>query len=60
MKVFNLVEELEKERKKNKELEEIISKTNWWLKEMLKTATNDETKAIISGALELLLKGDNK
>lgn len=41
-------------------LNNIIDKTNWWLNEMLKTATNDETKAIINGALELSLKGDNK
>ena len=41
-------------------LNNIIDKTNWWLNEMLKTATNDETKAIINGTLELLLKGDNK
>ena len=35
MKVFNLVEELEKERKKNKELENIIDELEKWLKEQV-------------------------
>ena len=34
-------------------------KANWWLKEMLKQAKSEETKAIINGTLELLLNGDN-
>lgn len=38
------------------ELKDRIDKTNWWLEEMLKQAKNDETKAIICGTLELLLK----
>lgn len=32
-------------------------KANWWLKEMLKQARSDETKAVINGTLELLLNG---
>lgn len=52
-----LTEEKDKEIER---LNNIIDKTNWWLNEMLRLATNDETKAIINGALELLLKGDNK
>jgi len=32
-------------------------KANWWLKEMLKQAKSEETKAIINGTLELLLNG---
>lgn len=39
MKVFNLAEELEKERKKNKELEEVLDK----IKEYLWDNTNFET-----------------
>ena len=35
-------------------------KANWWLKEMLKQAKSDETKAIINGTLELLLQGEDK
>ena len=34
-----------------------IEKADWWLKEMLKQAKSNETKAIISGTLELLLNG---
>lgn len=43
-------------KKENKELKDRIDKANWWLEEMLKQAKNDETKAIIYGTLELLLK----
>ena len=32
-------------------------KANWWLKEMLKQAKSEETKAIINGTLDLLLNG---
>ena len=32
-------------------------KVDWWLREMLKQAKSDETKAIINGTLELLLGG---
>ena len=46
--------------KENKELQQRIDKTNWWLKEMLKQANYDETKAIINGALELLLEGKDE
>lgn len=35
-------------------------KANWWLKEMLKQAKSDETKAIINGTLELLNGGDEE
>ena len=35
-------------------------KANWWLKEMLKQAKSDETKAIINGTLELLLNGGDE
>lgn len=42
--------------RENKRLNNIIDKTNWWLEEMLKQAKNEETKAIINGTLELLLK----
>ena len=34
-----------------------IEKADWWLKEMLKQAKSDETKAIINGTLDLLLNG---
>lgn len=59
----NIIKELDKQ---NGELgaelsiiKDTIDKTNWWLEQMLKQATNNETKAIISGALELLLdKGE--
>lgn len=37
-----------------------IEKANWWLKEMLKQAKSEETKAIINGTLELLLNGGDK
>lgn len=47
-------------KEENERLNNILDKTNWWLNEMLRQATNDETKAIINGTLELLLKGDNK
>ena len=43
-------------RVENKELKDRIDKANWWLEEMLKQAKNDETKAIIYGTLDLLLK----
>lgn len=36
----------------------IVDKTNWWLEEMLKQAKSEETKAIINGTLDLLLKGE--
>ena len=42
------------------ELEKRNEKANWWLKEMLKQAKSDETKAIINGTLELLLNGDDE
>lgn len=59
----NIIKELDKQ---NGELgaelsiiKDTIDKTNWWLEQMLKQATNNETKAIINGALELLLdKGE--
>lgn len=35
-------------------------KANWWLKEMLKQARSDETKAVINGTLELLLNGGDE
>ena len=42
--------------KEIKKLNDIIEKTNQWLEEMLKQEKTEETKAIINGALELLLK----
>ena len=51
-----VIKALEKAEDEIKKLNNIIDKTNWWLEEMLKQAKNEETKAIISGALELLLK----
>ena len=48
-------------QKKQQELERyknIVDKTNWWLEEMLKQAKSEETKAIINGTLDLLLKGE--
>ena len=48
-------EELQQELDKYKN---IVDKTNWWLEEMLKQAKSEETKAIINGTLELLLKGE--
>ena len=60
----NIIKELDKQ---NGELgaelsitKDRIDKTNWWLEQMLKQATNNETKAIISGALELLLGSDKE
>lgn len=35
MQIFDIVEELEKERKKNKELENIIDELEKWLKEQV-------------------------
>ncbi len=59
----NIIKELDKQ---NGELgaelsitKDTIDKTNWWLERMLKQATNNETKAIINGALELLLDKGN-
>jgi len=59
----NIIKELDKQ---NGELgadlsiiKDTIDKTNWWLEQMLKQATNNETKAIINGALELLLDKEN-
>ena len=37
-----------------------IDKANWWLEQMLKQAKSEETKAIINGALELLLTGGDE
>ena len=51
-----VIEALEKAEDEIKKLNDIIDKTNWWLEEMLKQAKNEETKAIINGTLELLLK----
>lgn len=60
----NIIKELDKQ---NGELgaelsiiKDTIGKINWWLEQMLKQATNNETKAIISGALELLLGVDKE
>lgn len=43
-------------QQENQELKDRIDKANWWLEEMLKQTKNDETKAIIYGTLDLLLK----
>lgn len=51
-----VIEALEKAEDEIKKLNDIIDKTNWWLEEMFKQAKNEETKAIINGTLELLLK----
>ncbi len=48
------------QEKQIEQLQSRIDKANWWLKEMLKQARNDETKAIINGAMELLLGEDTK
>jgi hypothetical protein len=59
MKVFNIVEELEKERKKNKELQEIIDKAT---KELINIDGNLEygkTSDRICYVIDIL-KGDNK
>lgn len=60
----NIIKELDKQ---NGELgaelsitKDRIDKTNWWLEQMLKQATNNETRAIISGTLELLLGSDKE
>jgi len=44
----------------NIKLKSRIDKANWWLKEMLKQAKSEETKAIINGTLELLLNGGDE
>ena len=61
------MKQLEQENKFAKEYEKQyrieksrIDKANWWLKEMLKQAKSDETKAIINGTLELLTGGDEE
>ena len=60
----NIINELDKQ---NGELgadlsiiKDRVIKTNWWLENMLKQATNRETKAIINGALDLLLGSDKE
>lgn len=60
----NIIEKLDKQ---NGELgadlsiiKDRIIKTNWWLENMLKQVTNRETKAIINGALDLLLGSDKE
>lgn len=50
-----ILKELQQELDKYKN---IVDKTNWWLEEMLKQAKSEETKAIINGTLDLLLKGE--
>jgi len=66
--ITNLQEEIERQSKAQVILDNQITemydyksrneKANWWLKEMLKQAKSEETKAIINGALELLNGGD--
>lgn len=51
----NILKEQQQELDKYKN---IVDKTNWWLEEMLKQAKSEETKAIINGTLDLLLKGE--
>lgn len=51
--VDNMAKDKELDKYKN-----IVDKTNWWLEEMLKQAKSEETKAIINGTLDLLLKGE--
>ena len=51
--LIDFIIELQEE---NSRYERRIDKANWWLEEMLKQAKNDETKAIIYGTLDLLLK----
>ncbi len=60
----NIINELDKQ---NGELgaelsiiKDRVIKTNWWLENMLKQATNKETKAIINGTLDLLLGSDKE
>ncbi len=60
----NIINELDKQ---NGELgadlsitEDKLNKANWWLEEMLKQEKDNHTKAIINGALELLLKDSDK
>jgi len=55
-----LLDKCEKLIKENKSLNNIIDKTNWYLKQMLVQVENKETKAIINGALDLLLKEGDK
>ena len=59
----NIINELDKQ---NGELgadlsiiKDRVIKTNWWLEKMLEQATNRETKAIINGALDLLLGSES-
>lgn len=60
----NIIEKLDKQ---NGELgadlsiiKDRVIKTNWWLENMLKQATNKEIKAIINGTLDLLLGSDKE
>ena len=59
MRVFNLAEELEKERKKNKELEEIINKIEAIV---YADMSNIDVRISIQEIIDKLniLKGDNK
>jgi len=52
-KLWNEVDDRIKLKEKN-------DKANWWLEQMLKQAKSEETKAIINGALELLLTGGDE
>jgi cell division protein FtsB len=58
MKVFNLVEELEKERKKNKELEEKI----YFLNKQIELLNNKEDKrrSIIFNAINFIKQNGDK
>lgn len=63
MRVFNLAEELEKERKKNEELQEIIDKARIYIKEHSTTIDYKTMKAdynLNMNDLLDILKGDNK
>ena len=60
----NIIKRIDKQ---NRELgaelsivKDTIDKTNWWLEQMLKQAKSEETKAIISGTLDLLLGSDKE
>lgn len=54
---YPIEEELAEAYRREEDYKSRIEKADWWLKEMLKQAKSDETKAIINGTLELLLNG---
>ena len=57
MKVFNLAEELEKERKKNKELQKRIDNALNYIKEIFKEIEETKTGTMSINKLYEILKG---